>query len=98
MASFLEMTGPAEDLEVNYMLKPTMVLPDPKGIPFRKQGVPIYFDQPHITQYDVEQATNYFSVNPLPFDRFYGIGVNGGPPRQINQPDFLSINEDIYLQ
>ena len=56
------------------------------------------FDQPHIDQRDVLQATTYLDTNSLPYNHFIGVGVNGQPPRQINQPDFLSVNEDIYLQ
>lgn len=98
MSYYLNMTGPAEDLEIVYLNHPTKTLPDPKGFPFDLQGSPIFFDQPHINSRDVMQATQDLSVNPLPYERFIGVGVNGAAPRQINQPDFLSINDDIYLQ
>jgi len=96
--NYLGITGPAEDLYLAYMHRPVQMLPDPEGLPFHVQGHPIYFDQPHISQEDVQQATTDKPVNPLPFHHFVGVGIAGNPPKQINQPDFISINEDIYLQ
>jgi len=90
--------GPGYDIEVNYLRRPHLTLPNPAGFPFDKQGMPIYFDQPHISPLDVAVATKTMSTNPLPYGHFIGVGINGAPPRQINQPDFLSISEDIYLQ
>jgi len=99
MSVYLMTTGPAEDLEIGYLEHPTRTLPDPRGFPFDKQGQPIPFDQPHIDSFDVSQATTLdLKSNPLPYQRFIGRGIAGQPPRQINQPDFLSINDDIVLQ
>lgn len=94
----LPATGLGDDLYITYMLHPHKTLPDPPGFPFHIQGQPIYFDQPHTSPLDIAQATQDKPTNPLPFNHFVGVGVNGGPPRQINQPDFLGINEDIFLQ
>lgn len=96
--AYITSRGPADDLEIAYLHHPGKTLPDPKGLPFHLQGQPIYFDQPHVTYEQVEQATQYKTSNPFPYGRFIGVGLNGSPPRQINQPDFLSINDDIYLQ
>ena len=92
----LKAVGPSEDLEINYIKKPTMMLPDPPGIPFNKQGVPIYFDQPHTSHQEILQATTNTRTDPLPFQRFVGVGLNNKRPKQINQPDFLGVNETIY--
>lgn len=92
------MTGPAEDLYMEYATQPAVVLPPPRGFPFNIQGKPVYFDQPHIGPEQVAQATQYQTTNPLPFQHFVGVGINGGIPKQINQPDFLGVNEDIYIQ
>ena len=93
---FLGTTGPAEDLETfNYIRDAIPHLPDPPGfIPFHRQGQPIP-DQfkPQTGEPEVVHATNAQSTNPLPFTRWHGTTV-----RQINQPQFLSVNEDIYLQ
>lgn len=71
------------------------VLPNPPGdIPFHTQGQPlpdIY--NVHTQAIEVEQATKFKSKNPLPFTRFVGTFI-----RQINQPQFISVNEDIYLE
>jgi hypothetical protein len=91
-------TGLGEDLYMTYIQHPHKALPDPPGFPFHIQAQPVYFEQPHIDAMDVAQATQDNPTNPLPFDHFVGVGLNGEPPRQINQPDFLGINEDIYLQ
>lgn len=98
MSAYLQMTGPAYDLEATYLKHPTKTLPDPPGYPFHMQGMPIYFDQPHIGPTEIVVATGATKTNPLPFGHFIGVGVNGAAPKQINQPDFLSINEDIYFQ
>lgn len=93
---FLEATGPAYDLETfSYMRNAYAVLPDPPGlIPFHKQGAPIPdIYQVHTGPPQVIQATTFQETNPLPFTRFVGTSL-----RQINQPQFLSVNEDIYLQ
>lgn len=98
MSTKLPASGEGQDLYRSTMRHPYRHLPDPKGIPFYKQGTQIIFDQPHIDQRDVTQATTYLETNPLPYGHFVGVGLNGEAPRQINQPDFLSINDDIYLQ
>jgi hypothetical protein len=95
-AVLMDITGPPEDLYTVYHNKPHKALPDPKGIPFHVQGQPITFDQPHIDANDVVQATQDTTVNPLPFNHFVGVGLNGGPVEQINQPDFLGVNEVIF--
>ena len=100
MSSYLRVTGPGYDLESQYLKQPTKTLPDPSGFPFDLQGIPIYFDQPHINSQDVSIATHTATTNPLPYNRFVGVGLPGqsGPPKQINQPDFLSINDTITFQ
>lgn len=98
MSSYLRTTGPATDLEANYLKQPTKTLPDPVGYPFGVQGMPIYFDQPHISPLEILVATGNHANNPLPYGHFIGVGIAGAPPQQINQPDFLSINEDLYFK
>lgn len=94
--SLLPPTGPAEDLYIVYHQLPLKALPDPTGIPFHIQAQPIFMDQPHTTQEQVDQATRYETTNPLPYDHFVGVGLTGEPaPPQINQPDFLSVNDDM---
>ena len=93
---YLETTGPADDLETfSYLRNAFTVLPEPPGaIPFHTQGQPIPdIYQVHTGPAQVLQATTVQNVNPLPFTRFVGTSV-----RQVNQPQFLSVNEDIYLQ
>lgn len=93
---YLNMTGPADDLEVlNYTKIGHTFLPDPQGdIPFYVQGKPIPDPyQVHTQPPQITQATTYCDNNPLPFTRFVGTFT-----RQINQPGFLSVNEDIYLE
>lgn len=99
MSYYIRATGPGTDLEVGYLQHPMKSLPDPPGFPFDRQGQPIPFDQPHVSTEQVVQMTQYTDTNPLPFQHFVGVGLTGDPaPRQINQPQFLSVNEDIYIQ
>lgn len=99
MTSFIpfeDTTGPAEDLEVfGYLRNGIQVLPDPEGdIPFHKQGQPIhttYFN--NATAESVVIATTNTDFNPLPFTRFVGTNTT-----QVNQPQFLSVNETIYME
>lgn len=98
MSSYLRAVGPAYDLEHNYLKHPDRTLPDPPGFPFDKQGQPIFFDQPHVTPLEVGIATHTPTANPLPFGHFVGVGLFGGRPSQINQPEFLSVNETITFQ
>lgn len=96
----LKITGPGRDLEVVYMHNPDRSLPHPKGtIPFEKQGVQLMFDQPHVSRDERNQMIDNKSTNPLPLygDRFVGQPLLSKLPRQINQPGFLSVNEDIYF-
>lgn len=93
---YLETSGPSDDLEVfAYMRNAFPVLPDPRGtIPFHIQGQPIGdIYNVHTQNIEVEQATKFKKNNPLPFTRFVGTFI-----RQINQPQFISVNEDIYLE
>lgn len=93
---YLASAGYSTDLETfAYQRNEFVVLPDPVGdIPFHVQGQPIPdYQQKHITAGQVVQATNFLTNNPWPFTRFVGKF-----PRQINQPQFLSINEQIYFQ
>jgi hypothetical protein len=98
----LRMTGPASDLEAVYMVHPDRALPHPKGnIPFNHQGIQIIFEQDHISNQEKIQMLDTKSTNPLPFthNRFIGLPLpNTTRSRQINQPGFLSVNEDIYFQ
>lgn len=96
----LKITGPGQDLETVYMHNPDRALPHPKGsIPFEKQGVQIMFDQPHVGKGERAQMIDDKPSNPLPLfgDRFIGKPLLSKRPRQINQPGFLSVNEDIYF-
>jgi hypothetical protein len=98
MSSYLNMTGRADDLEAMYLVHPAKTLPDPPGFPFDVQGQPIWFDQPHTTPLEMAVATHPPTNNPLPFQSFVGVGYQGQIPRQINQPEFLSVNEIITFQ
>lgn len=92
---FLETSGPAADLETfAYLRNEFPVLPDPQSdIPFHKQGMPLPDPFVNVGASQVVQATTIQPINPFPFGHFVG-----KVPRQINQPQFLSINEDIYIQ
>jgi hypothetical protein len=95
----LKLTGPAADLESVYLINPEKPLPDPKGLVFNKQGVQIIPPQPHVAKAEVKQMEVATSSNPLPFShgRFFGVPVaDTSTVRQINQPGFLSVNEEIY--
>lgn len=98
MSQYLHMSGPAYDLEYQYLLHPDKTLPDPPGFPFDKQGQPIFFDQPHTTELEIAIATHTPGPNPLPFGHFVGTGLFGERPSQIHQPDYLSVNEIITFQ
>lgn len=87
-------SGPAYDLETRaYMKHAFPVLPPPRtGIPFFHQGAPIPDPlQKHTVKPDVAQATHNLSSNPLPFGHFVGTFHT-----QINQPDGLGVNEQIF--
>lgn len=87
-------SGPAFDLETRaYMRKTFPVLPDPStGIPFHMQGAPLPDPlQTHTVHPDVKQATHNLVSNSLPFHHFVGTFH-----AQINQPQFLGVNEKIY--
>lgn len=98
----IRITGPSQDLEAVYLQHPERTLPHPKGrIPFKKQGVQIMPEQYHVQNIELHQMTKNTLTNPLPFsrNRFIGLpAVTDDQPRQINQPQFLSVNEDIYFQ
>jgi hypothetical protein len=87
-------TGPAEDIEMfDYIRNEYPTLPDPPGdIPFYEQAFPLPDPyQRHTSSEQVIQATTYQDFNPLPFTRFVGTSTE-----QINQPQFLSVNEIIF--
>lgn len=93
---YLQSVGPSSDLETfAYQRHEFIVLPDPEGmIPFHTQGQPIPdYQQQHVTSGVVETATHFTATNPWPFTRFVGTYQ-----RQIHQPQFLGINEQIYFQ
>ena len=93
---YLQTVGYSDDLETfAYTRNDFKILPDPPGnIPFGIQGHPIPdYQQVHVTAGQVYQATHFLKTNPWPFTRFVGKFQ-----RQINQPDFLSINEEIFIQ
>ena len=93
---YLQTPGHADDLETfAYQRHAFLILPDPPGaIPFHLQGHPIPdYQQNHVNSGQVEQATEYLPTNPWPFTRFVGEFH-----RQIHQPQFLSVNEQIYYQ
>lgn len=93
---YLQTVGYSDDLETfAYMRNTYKILPDPPGnIPFNIQGHPIPdYQQAHVSAGQVYQATHFLKTNPWPFTRFVG-----RYQRQINQPDFLSVNEEIFIQ
>lgn len=98
----VNITGPAADLEAKavYLINPEKPLPDPRGsIPFGVQSQQIIMPQPRVSQSEITQMEVTTSSNPLPFQngRFFGVPVaNDSQVRQINQPGFLSVNEEIY--
>lgn len=87
-------TGANDDLEhFAVQRKEFSVLPPPKSsIPFNRQGQPIPDPlQVHTHQAEVRQETTPLTTNPLPYHRFHGPF-----PRQINQPQFLAVNDQFY--
>lgn len=96
----LKITGPAADLEARFILHGDKPLPDPRGsIPFTKMGEQIIMPQPRVQQPEVKQMVVSTTSNRLPFThgRFFGVPVaQETKVRQINQPGFLSVNEEIY--
>lgn len=89
---YLYTTGPPEDLETfAYQRGGFASLPDPEGIPFGVQALPlpdIY--QSHTQPLEMAQMTGFPVTNSLPFDRFVGTFH-----QQVHQPQFLSVNEQI---
>ena len=85
--------GPGHDLESFYIKQPISLLPDPPGIPFNKQGMPIPdIQQIHTSYREVDHAIHPDDPNPLPYK--YWIGTSR---RQINRggPSFsLGVNEN----
>lgn len=75
----------------------TVMLPPPygTGIPFDTQGTQILDPlQVHVQAPQVQIATQLLRTrNPLPFT--YG-RFNGPYPYQPNQPQYLTINEQVY--
>ena len=96
----LKIPGPAADLEAVYLMNPEKPLPDPRGrIPFGKQGEQIIMPQSRVAPAEIKQMKVTTTSNPLPFThgRFFGVPVaDETKVRQINQPGFLSVNEEIY--
>jgi len=75
-------------------LKPEVLLHHPRGsqIPLDTQASPLPDPQQvHVQPIQIHIATTPTPYDPLPFTRFFGPFH-----RQINQPQFLSINETIY--
>lgn len=68
-------------------------LPDPaSNIPFHQQASPLPDPyQTHVQSVQVSQCTSYATTNPLPYGHFVGRFH-----RQIAQPQFLGINEQLY--
>jgi hypothetical protein len=85
-------SGPAYDLEAEYLQYGFKLLPDPPGlIPFGKQGQPIPDPlQRHTNYAQVYPATHPNAVNMQPFGHFVGTSL-----AQINQPAFLGVNEQF---
>lgn len=96
----LKLTGPAADLAAIYLINPAKPLPDPPGsIPFGKQGEQIVIEQHRVSKEEIKQMEVSTVSNPLPFShgRFFGVPIaDETKVRQINQPGFLSVNEEIY--
>ena len=94
--SYLDSTGPGEDLETfAYIRHHYTFLPNPPGlIPFGIQGRPLPdMSQKHVQQPQVKQATTIQKTNDLPYGHFVGTFH-----RQINQPQFLSVNDQLFEQ
>lgn len=93
---YLQTVGLGSDIETfAYKRGEFVILPDPPGlIPFHSQGQPIPdYQQNHVNAGQVEEATHFLATNPWPFTRFVGEFH-----RQIHQPQFLSVNEQIFYQ
>lgn len=92
---YLETPGPGYDLETfAYIRGHYQVLPPPKNtsIPFHLQGAPLPDPlQKHTQNPQIDQATHYTTTNPLPYGHFVGTFH-----KQINQPQFLSVNEILF--
>lgn len=91
---YLYSTGPAWDLETfAYARGEFPDLPTPQGsIPFGVQGGPLPDPyQTHTQPEEIAQAIGETETNFLPFSRFIGTYH-----KQVHQPGFLSVNEQIY--
>lgn len=74
-----------------YIPLPFQLAPDPANVVLHQQGVPIPDPlQKHSVREDVKQATHILGSNPLPYHHFIGLS-----DQQINQPQFLGVNEKI---
>lgn len=82
-------------LDNSYIVRSFALLPNPRGIPFHLQGMPIPDPlQKHATA--VQQVvvdSDYSKSNTLPLGRFLGTVW----PQQ-NQPKFLGANERVVFE
>jgi hypothetical protein len=82
-------------LDNSYIVRSFALLPNPRGIPFHLQGMPIPDPlQKHATA--VQQGvvdSDYSKSNTLPLGRFLGTVW----PQQ-NQPKFLGANERVVFE
>lgn len=75
------------------LVSPFSLLGPPQGtdIPFDIQAPPIHNGQfKYVQPREVKIETTYAQSNPLPFLHF-----TGPFPTQVNQPQFLSVNDQI---
>ncbi len=82
-------------IDNSYIVRSFALLPNPRGIPFHLQGMPIPDPlQKHATaiQQDVVDSA-YNTANTLPLGRFLGTVW----PQQ-NQPKFLGVNERVVFE
>lgn len=83
-------TGNGDDLETHhYLFNPFTMLPDPPGIPFRKQGHQLPDPlQRHTTPLQIAVATQQILTDALPMQHFTGLST-----LHPNQPQYQSVNE-----
>ena len=96
-STFTTKSGPASDLATKryytfgYRAFPVVTVPEPYNVVLHLQGSPLPDPlQKHSVVEDVKQATHYLKSNPLPYHHFIGLSDD-----QINQPQYLGVNEKI---
>lgn len=90
MLPYQQTAGPSWDLEMFSKQRGKYTkLPDPGNLPYGTQADPIPdFQQRHTSLREIRQVVGYHFTNPLIGGRFLGTSTE-----QVNQPEFLSVNE-----